>query len=61
MKIQRRSCNKNTLAGGISLSFAGFFPGLITKGCNGKTSTIQKIMKKLIVKEIQHKGTWDLK
>lgn len=38
------------------MSLAGFFPGLFLQGCNRKTSTNQKIMKKLIVKEIQHVG-----
>lgn len=58
--ITRKSFIKNTIAGGISLSLAGFFPGLLQKGCTRKTDSTQKIMKKLIVKEIQHKGVVDL-
>ena len=60
MITQRRSFIKNTIAGGISISLAGLFPGLIQIGCKQKTDSTQKIMKKLIVKEIEHEGVVDL-
>ena len=38
MKIQRRHFIKNTIAGAVSVSVAGFFPGLMLKGCSLKTN-----------------------
>ena len=58
--MKRRSFIKNTIACTASVSFAGIFPGLFLKECNRRTITNQKIMKELIVKEIQHKGVVDL-
>ena len=56
MKIQRRSFIKNTIAGAVGVSLAGFLPGLILKGCSLKTDINKTNMKKLIVKEIHHNG-----
>lgn len=58
--MKRRIFIKNTIAGIASVSFVGIFPGLFLQGCNRRTNSKQKIMKKLIVKEIQHKGALDL-
>ncbi len=60
MKTHRRSFIKNTIAGSVSVSLSGILPGLILAGCHSKTSSNQKIMKKLIIKEIHHKGVIDL-
>jgi len=59
MKIQRRNFIKNTITGAVSMSLAGFFPGLMLKGCSLKTDKNKTNMKKLIVKEIHHKGVMD--
>ena len=56
MKIQRRNFIKNTIAGAVSVSLAGFLPGLILKGCGLKTDINKTNMKKLIIKEILHEG-----
>ena len=60
MKIKRRSFIKNTIAGAVSLSFAGIFPGLILKGCSLKTDIKKTNMKKLIIKEILHEGVMEI-
>jgi len=59
MENQRRSFIKNTIAGAVSMSLAGFFPGFILKGCSLKTDIEKTNMKKLIIKEIHHKGVMD--
>ena len=59
MKIQRRRFIKNTIAGAVSVSVAGFFPCLVLKGCSLKTNNNKTNMKKLIITEIHHNGVMD--
>ena len=60
MKIKRRRFIKNTIAGAVPVSLAGFFPGLILKGCSLKTDINKTNMKKLIIKDILHEGVIDI-
>ena len=60
MKIQCGSFMKNTMTGAVPVSLAGIFLVLILEGCGMKTDVNKTNMKKLIVKEIDHKGVIDL-